>query len=827
MPRLIINGGPCEIDVAPDTPLLWALRDGLGLKGTKYGCGVGVCGSCTVLCDGEPLRSCVVPVGDLAERHITTIEGLAARGHPILSAWIEWQVPQCGYCQPAQILTAAALLGRHPDPRDGDIDAAMAEVLCRCGTYQRIRQAIHAAAGRMSADRPLQPPSTPVDAGVALDEWIRIAPDGFVTVMVNHAEMGQGVTTALAMLVAEELEVGLDCVRTEFAPADIRYRNPLFGEQTTGGSTSVRGEWERLSLAGAQARERLIQAAAGQWQVPRHECVAEGGAVLHRPTGRRLGYGGLAADAAAVGVPAHVELKGGGDCRLLGRPLPRLDIPAMVAGRTVYGLDVVLPGMRVASVARCPIIGGTLAAFDDAAALAVPGVERVVEISAGVAVVARDSWAALCGREALQLTWEPGLQAHKLSSAGIDGELRAALGRSGEVRRRVGDVERAFRQAAHRMEADYATAPLAHGTLEPMNCTARVNHDGCEVWLGTQSPEGARQAAARASGLPLDRVQVHSQYLGGGFGRRLESDMVAEAVELARVTGVPVQVLWTRVDDMQHDYYRPPHRTHLRAALDADGWPLAWFQRTAGDPLVGEGCGELPYAIPHVRSEFVPVDSPVPAGAWRSVGAGQDAFAVECFVDELAEAAGRDPYMYRRELLREAPRHLAVLERAAQAAGWDMPAPSGRHRGIAVYRSFGSYVSEVAEVSVDGGAVCVHRVVCAVDCGRTVNPDTIRAQMEGGIAMGLSAALKEAVTLERGRVAQRTFQDYPILTIGEMPEVEVYIVESQEPPGGVGEPGVPPIAPAVANAVSAATGRRVRTLPLEPGAPWRVHAAEG
>ncbi|HKJ09675.1 MAG TPA: molybdopterin cofactor-binding domain-containing protein, partial [Gammaproteobacteria bacterium] len=704
MPRLIINGEPREIDVAPDTPLLWALRDSLGLKGTKYGCGVGVCGSCTVLCDGEPLRSCVVPVRDLAERHITTIEGLAAHGHPVLSAWIDRQVPQCGYCQPAQILTAAALLGRHPDPRDGDMDAAMGDVLCRCGTYQRIRQAIHAAAGHRSIDQPMRPASNTVDAGTVLNDWIRIAPDGSVTVVVNHAEMGQGVSTALAMLVAEELEVGLDSVQTEFAPAQTRYRNPMFGEQTTGGSTSVRAEWERLSQAGAQARDRLIQAAARQWQVPVQECGAQDGAVLHWPSGRRLGYGALARDAAGTSAPSKVALKASRDCRLLGRPLPRLDIPAMVAGRTVYGLDVVLPEMRVASITRCPIIGGELAAFDDAAALNVPDVERVVEISSGVAVVASNSWAALCGREALQMTWEPGTRTG-LNTEALDDRLRAAVGGGGEVRRRVGDVERVFQQPAHGVEADYATAPLAHGTLEPMNCTARVTRDSCEVWLGTQSPEGARQAAAHASGLPLERVRVHSQHIGGGFGRRLESDMVTDAVELARITGVPVQVLWTRVDDMQHDYYRPPHRTHLRAALDADGWPLAWFQRIAGHALVGEGCAELPYAIPNLCSEFVEVDSPLPAGAWRSVGAGQDAFVVESFIDELALAAGRDPYEYRRALLKDAPRHLGVLDRAAQGAGWGRPAPPGRHRGLAVYRSFGSYVSEVAEVSVDDGQV--------------------------------------------------------------------------------------------------------------------------
>jgi isoquinoline 1-oxidoreductase beta subunit len=485
----------------------------------------------------------------------------------------------------------------------------------------------------------------------------------------------------------------------------------------------------------------------------------------------------------------------------------------MVAGRTVYGLDVSLPGMRVASIERCPVVGGRVAGLDAATALAVPGVERVVTVTSGVAVVARDAWASLRGREALRVGWDYGPNVD-LDNAVIDARLADALEQAGDVREHEGNIARAFSETTRVVEADYATAPLAHATLEPMNCTARVADGGCDVWVGTQSQEGARKSAARVSGLSLSRVQVHSQYLGGGFGRRLESDVVAEAVELAMAVGSPVQVLWTRADDFQHDYYRPAHMARLRAALDADGWPLAWFQRSAGPAVAGEAHAELPYAVPKLRTEFVEVDSPLPAGAWRSVGAGQNAFAVESFVDELAHAAGRDAFEYRRALLREAPRHRGVLELAAEAAGWGDPAPAGRHRGIAVYRSFGSYVAEVAEVSVDGSEVRVHRVVCAIDCGRVVNPDTIRAQIEGGVAFGLSAALMEAVVIEQGRVTQATFQDYPILTLAEMPDVEVHIVASDEAPGGVGEPGVPPIAPAVANAVAAATGIRLRALPL-------------
>ncbi len=814
MQRISINGVARELAVGGDTPLLWVLRDTLGLKGTKYGCGVGICGSCTVLADGQPLRSCVVPVGDLDGRAIVTIEGLAERGHPLLAAWIQEQVPQCGYCQPGQILTAAALLRQHPEPVDGEIDAAMAGVLCRCGTYQRIRRAIHTAVGGGSGtEQPLPSNPPPAQPAVALDDWIRIGPDGTVTVMINHSEMGQGVTTALATLVAEELEVGLHRVRAEFAPADVRYRNPLFDEQSTGGSTSVRGEWDRLSLAGARARVRLVQAAARHWRVPPGDCMAVDGTVVHRPSGRRVAYGVLAPAAVRIEPPQQVALKGAGQCRLLGRTLPRLDIPDMVAGRTVYGMDVSVPGMRVATVLRCPVFGGKVKSLDASGALSVPGVEQVVEIGRGVAVLARDTWTALRAREALRVTWDHGPNAG-LSTAAIRARLAAALDNHGAVRQSAGDTGRAFSQAARTVEAEYATASLAHATIEPMSCTARVTKQRCEVWVGTQSQEGSRETAARVSGVPLEGVQVHSQTLGGGFGRRFETDMVEEAVAIAKAVGDPVQVVWTRADDIQHDYYRPAQVVRLRAALDAEGWPLGWSQRSAGQSVAGEACAELPYAIPDVHSEFVAVDLPVPQGAWRAVGAGQDAFAVECFMDELARAAGKDPVEYRRALLGDAPRHRTVLEVAAHAAGWGDAAPAGCHRGVAVYRSFGSYVAQVAEVAVNGATVRVQRVVCAIDCGRIVNPDIIRAQVEGAVAMGLSAAIKEAVAIEGGRVTQGSFADYPILTFAEMPQVEVHIIESEEPPGGVGEPGLPPLAPAVANAVAAATGVRLRTLPL-------------
>lgn len=814
MPALSINGESRKLDVDPAMPLLWVLRDHLGLRGSKYGCGVGVCGICTVLVAGQPRRSCVLSVAEAADQEITTIEGLARQGNPVLNAWIANQVPQCGYCQPAQILSAIALLDRHPDPTDDQIDRAMTGVLCRCGTYQRIRHAlrsVHRQSGGLVEPVPLQ--AAPQDPGIALDEWIRIASDGTVTVTINHAEMGQGVASALATLIAEELEVDLGRVRIDFAPVDRRYRNPIFDEQTTGGSTSVRGEWQRLSIAAARARVRLVKAAAKQWGVSQKECAAELGTVIHGPSGRRLGYGELAETAAGLTAPKRLALKAPGECRLLGLPLPRLDIPDMCAGRTVYGMDVTLPDLRVATVARSPAFGGSLRGFDAGAALAVPGVERVLRIGRGVAVVARGAWAALQGRDALRIDWDPGPNAG-LDTESLEAQVANGLDRAALPRQHRGDVARVLARAAHVEEAEYSTAPLAHATLEPMNCTARIDELGCEVWVGTQSPELAQRRAAEVSELPRAKVKVHSQFMGGGFGRRLEPDVVEEAVAIAKEIHQPVQVIWSRDDDLQHDYYRPAYRSRMRAVLNETGLPLLWFQRGTGAGVAGEGCAELPYDIPHVQVEFAEVDSRLPTGAWRSVGAGQDAFAVESFIDELAIAAGRDPFEYRRDLLITAPRHRQVLELAAEKAGWFDARASKHHRGVAVYRSFGSYVAEVAEISVLGGTIKVQRVVCAIDCGRIVNPDTIRAQVEGAVALALSAALKERVLLSGGVVLQRSFEDYPILTLAEMPRVEVHIVDSDAQPGGVGEPGVPPLAPAVANAVAAATGVRLRALPL-------------
>jgi isoquinoline 1-oxidoreductase beta subunit len=809
-----LNNKPVTLAADGEMPLLWALRDVLGLKGTKYGCGVGRCGICTVLVDGAPQHACMLPLAKAAGRSVLSIEGLAEKNPALVQAWIAAQVPQCGYCQGGQLMAAAALLAQRNNPTDAEIDAALSGVLCRCGTYPRIRRAIKLAAqGVATPDMALAPALPPAtDAGIALNDFIRVHADNSVTVMINHSEMGQGALSSLAVLVAEELEVDLNHIRTEFAPADNKYKNPLWGQQFTGGSSSVRGEWPPLRRHAAAAREVLIAAAMQRWGAQRGACRAVHGRVVHTPSGKELRYSALAADAAQLRPPSRLQLKEPGEFRLIGRPIPRLDIPDMVAGRTCYGIDVARPGMRVATVVRCPVFGGRVKRVAAGSARAVPGVHDVLEIESGVAVLADDFWSALRGREALRIEWDEGPHA-ALDDKAIDAELRAALLQDGKLVRNVGNARRALKNAAPMFEADYFTPYLAHAALEPMNCVADVRPDGCDIWVGTQSQVDTQAIAAKITGLSKRKVRVHTQFLGGGFGRRLETDFVADAVQLAKMTGTPVQVIWTRADDLQHDKYRPAGAMRLAAALDAEGHPSAWFMRIAGSELVLEGI-RVPYAIPHLREEHVEVKSAVPTGPWRSVGASQNAFAIECFVDELAHAAGRDPFEYRRSLLHDAPRERALLELVAEKAGWDRPLSAGRGRGIARYHSFGSSVAQVAEVAVVHDTIRVERVLCAIDCGIAVNPDSVRAQMEGAIAFGLSAALLEKVRIERGRVTQANFADYPILTLAEMPEVVVHIIESDAAPGGVGEPGVPVIAPAVANAVFAATGRRLRRLPL-------------
>ena len=672
--------------------------------------------------------------------------------------------------------------------------------------------------------------SRAVGGEFAPNAWLRVGPDERVLVVVDRSEMGQGVVTALPMLLAEELEADWSKVRVEFAPAGQAYFNPFFGAQATGGSSSVRAGWSPLRNAGATAREMLISAAVRTWGVERSECRAERGAVIHVPSKRRLTYGHLAEIAATLPVPRDVVLKDPKDWRILGTRMPRLDTAPKVDGTAQFGIDVKVPGLLVALVARCPVFGGTVASFDAGKAKAVPGVRAVVPISSGVAVVADGYWPAKQGRDELEVIWNEGSNAAQ-STASLAAVLARQAERPGVTARNDGDAALALSGAVTHLEAIYETPFLAHATMEPMNCTAHVRPDGIDIWAPTQSQTRTQQLAARIAGVRANRVRVHTTYLGGGFGRRYETDFIQEAVETSKAVGAPVKVIWSREDDLQHDYYRPASYHRLRAGLDGAGWPVAWAHRIVAPSILaralpsavthgldGEavsGAVGLPYTIPNVHVDYVVADTGIPVGFWRSVNHSFNAFVVESFVDELAALSGKDPYDFRRALLPHAPRHLKVLDLAAMQADWRTPAPRGRSRGIALWKSFDSYNAQVAEVSVQAdGTVRVHRVVCAVDCGHAVNPNTIEAQIQSGVVYGLTAALKGAITIDRGRVQQSNFHDYQVLAMKETPLIEVHRIPSDEAPGGVGELGTPAIAPALCNALYAATGKRIRRLPI-------------
>jgi isoquinoline 1-oxidoreductase beta subunit len=851
MLELKVNGKIYAVDVSPDTPLLWVLRDTLGLTGTKYGCGISQCGACTVHLDGEAVRSCVTPVSRAAGKDIVTIEGLSSdAGHPVQQAWIALDVPQCGYCMPGQLMSAAALLRKIPHPSDADIDAALTGNICRCGAYQRIRQAVHLAAEIQEQGRRIDhyhydhpaliqavtPEGQGLTLGFAPNAFLHIDSNDIVTVTVNHSEMGQGVYTALPMLVAEELEADWSKIRLAAAPVDPAYNHTVFGMQATGGSTSTWSEWERLRQAGAMAKAMLIAAAAESWQVDPATCRAEKGYIIHDPSGRKFSFGELAQKASSLKPPATVALKDSKNFHLIGQPTHRLDTPAKVSGRAVYGIDVKIPGTLTALIARPPVFGAKVKSFVADRALAVPGVRRVVEIERGLAVVADGFWPAKLGRQALVIDWDEG------PLAGLDSEQQrreyAQLAQTPEaVAARQGDVTAALAQAAQKLDAVYELPYLAHAPMEPLNCLADVRPDSCDIWTGTQSQTANHQVAVAITGLKPEQVKIHTTLLGGGFGRRgvFDSHFVAEAVQVSKIVQAPVKVIWTREDDLRGGYYRPAALHVLNAGLDAAGKPVAWCQHvvcqsfSVNTPFEGamiingvdqaavEGAANLAYDIPNLLVNWHQAPAGVPTLWWRSVGHSHTAFAVESFLDELAHAAGKDPYDFRLTLLEHQPRHLRVLELAAQKSGWGKPLPGGRGRGLAVHASFGSYVAQVAEVSVSSeGKVKVHRVVCAVDCGPVVNPDIVRAQMEGGIVFGLTAALYGEITLAHGRVQQGNFNDYPMLRLKDMPAVEVYIAPGIDRMGGVGEPGVPPIAPAVANAVFAVTGKRIRRLPIRP-----------
>ena len=670
--------------------------------------------------------------------------------------------------------------------------------------------------------------------GFAPDGFIRIGQDGRVTIVVPQVEMGQGTFTSFPMLVAEELEVDLSQVQTEQAPpSEALYGNKLVGFQVTGGSTSIRAFYEPLRQAGATARQMLIAAAAATWNVDATSCRAEKGSVIHVPTGQRLDYGALADKAAKMPVPKDVVLKQPDDFKLIGTPAKRLDTPDKVNGQTVYSIDVKVPGMKVGTLAICPVFGGKLKSVDDSKALAVKDVTQVVRVNDAVAIVAAHMGAASKGLAALEIEWDEGPNA-KLTTADIVADMAKASEAEGIIARHDGDMAKALADADQKLEAIYEVPFLAHTTMEPLNCAVDVRKDGCDIWVGTQVIGRAQAVTAELTGLPPDKVIVHNHMLGGGFGRRLEVDFIAKAVEIAKQVEGPVKLIWSREEDIQHDMYRPYFYDRLHAGLNADGMPVAWSHRICGSSIIArwappafqdgydfdtvDGAKEMPYSIPSVRVEYVRHEPPgIPTAFWRSVGPSHNIFVVESFIDELAAAAKKDPVAYRRALLDRFPRALAVLDLAAEKAGWGKPLPKRSGRGVSVQTAFGTFMAQVAEVEVSkDGEVQVKRVTCAVDCGVAINPNTIEAQVQSAIVYGLSAALFNEITLKDGRVEQSNFDNYRALHMNEMPAIDVHLVTSNEPPGGMGEPGTSALAPAVANAVYAATGVRLRKLPITP-----------
>ena len=649
--------------------------------------------------------------------------------------------------------------------------------------------------------------------------FVRIGTDDVVTLIIHKPDNGQGTETSIAMLLAEELECDWSRVRTEFAPINAAaYGGPLQG---TFGSLAIRTSYEPMRRTGAAAREMLVQAAATRWGVDKTQCRAENGAVINTATSARLTYGSLAEAAAKLPVPASPALKDPSQFKLIGKATRRVDTPAKVTGKATFGIDVTLPGMVHAVVARCPVFGGTVATFDATKAKAVQGVTQVLQIPQGVAVVASNTWAAMEGRRALQITWAEGANA-SLTSAGIREQFVALLQKPGAAAENEGNAAAVLASATKKLDALYEAPYLAHARLEPHACVASVKSNTCEVWTGTQIPGQAHSTAVQASGLPPANVQVHTTYMGGSFGSRGGGAFVAEAVEIAEAVGVPVKLTYSRDDELQHDLYRPASCVRLEGALDADGWPSAWTARIACPTWMGlrngvaresvEGIAD--YDIPNIRVEYHDPGTPIPTGYWRSVGLSQNVFFAESFVDELAALGGKDPVALRRRLHAKSPRLLGVIDMAAERSGWGTRLPAGRFRGIAANEGFGSYCAQVAEISIDGGRLRVHRVVSVVDCGRVVNPSGVIQQLEGGMVYGLSAALRGQITIDRGRVAEQNFHQYEPLRINEMPVVDVHIVPSQAAPGGIGEVGTPAIAAAVGNAIFAATGKRIRRLPF-------------
>jgi len=658
--------------------------------------------------------------------------------------------------------------------------------------------------------------------------WVHIADDNTITILSARSEMGQGVYTSMPMLIAEELNVNLNQIKVTAAPPAAVYVNALLGAQITGGSTSVRDGWEKLRTSGAQVREMLISAAAAEWQVDRASLRAEDGMVIGA-NGKKATYGSLAAAASKLPIPEKVAIKDPKDFRIVGKRVARLDTPTKVNGKAEFGIDVKLPGMVYASIEQCPVIGGKVRSFDASKVKGMPGVIDVVQVDDGVAVVAASYWQAQKARKALSVQWDEGAGATLSTASVISGTRDAAAGgKVLEITKPVGDVANAMKSAAKVIQAEYITPLQAHAPLEPMNFTASVSNGKVLLVGPTQFQQGAQGAVAAALGVKPEDITLQTTFLGGGFGRRLELDFIVQAAQISRAVGKPVKLVWSREDDMTHDYYRPVGVNQLKAGLDAKGNPIALHfkvasqsvtQRAFGlakdtmDPFMAEAAVAA-YQIPNTQHDLVIHDTGVRVGYWRAVSHNMNAFANESFIDELAAGAGKDPYQYRLNLLKDKPRFANVLKLAAEKAGWGKALPAGRGRGIALMEGYDTYMAQVAEVSVRNGEIVVHRVTVAADLGYMVNPDTVEAQIQSSVIFGMSAGLKHEITLEKGVVQQTNFNNFPVVRMHEAPRIDIVLVPSTEKPGGIGEPATALVVPAIVNAVAAVTGKRVRKLPL-------------
>jgi isoquinoline 1-oxidoreductase subunit beta len=709
-------------------------------------------------------------------------------------------------------------------------DAVSRRALLTGGLAGGFLLAFHLPLRALPVNEPVQPPDV-TDGKFAPNAFIRIDEAGRTTLVMPQVEMGQGVYTSIPMILAEELDADLAQVTLEHAPPnDKLYGNPVFGLQVTGNSNSIRAFWKPLRNAGASARAMLVQAAAQEWQVEPASCTTSKGEVIHKESGRKLSYGALAVAAVGQTPPKDVALKEAKDFVYIGQPLKRLDTPDKVNGKAVYGIDAILPDMKFATLAACPVFGGKVGKVDDTAAKKIPGVQKVVVLDDMVAVVGDHMWAAKKGLEALKIDWDEGPNA-KLSSADIWQDLRAASDKDGAVAKSTGDIAKGL-AGGDKFEASFELPFLAHATMEPINATVHFKGDSCEIWTGTQIVSRVQSEAAKAAGLAVDKVIVNNHLLGGGFGRKLEPDMVVAAVRIAKQVDGPVKVVWTREEDIQHDVYRPVYRDTIVATL-ADGKIVGWKYKVAGSAILArwlppafqkgididavDAAVDMPYDIPNFHVEYVQAEPrAVPTGFWRGVGPNNNVFAVECAMDELARKAGKDPLDFRRSMLGKQPRFLAVLNLAAEKAGWGDALPARVGRGICVQPSFASFIATIVEAEIDQqGEVLLRRVTSVVDTGIAVNPDTIVAQIEGGLIFGLTAALYGEVTIDKGRVQQSNFHDYRMLRIDQTPKIEVHVVKSGEPPGGIGEAGTNAGPPALRNAIYAATGVALRRLPID------------